>query len=449
MSDDDREAALRARLRAREREVPQGSFGRMARTAAAAARAAASVAAGRLRGRGGAAEGSEEADGLAGLDLAAVERLVMSLGELKGVAMKIGQLLSYTDDALPPEAKRLLGLLQTQSQPTPFARVAETIRAELGPRGDGLIDRLEKDPVSVASIGQVHRATLPDGTAVAVKVRHPGIEEAIASDFRTAHLGPMFARLMAPGAGATVRQVIAEAEARLREECDYALEATRQERFGALYADDDVVVIPAVHRAWSTRAVLTTTWHTGLDLEALLAREPSAAERDRLGVALFRVYVGTLYRHRLFHADPHPGNYLFPADGRLVLLDFGCVREFDAPTVAALSRLSRAVQGDDGSEIAAALHGLGAAPDGPEGLRVARELLRGFFGPMLEPGPHPITGRTTFAAGEILRDKLALLRLRLPGKLLFLFRIRFGLYAVLARLGTVADWSALEADLAK
>src|SRR5262249_10206510 len=148
-----------------------------------------------------------------------------------------------------------------------FSTVAATIRDELGARGDDLIARLDPAPVSVASIGQVHSGRLADGTDVAVKVRHQGIDTAIRSDFRAAGLGAGMARLMAPGAAATVKDNIAEAEARFLEECDYALEADRQDRFGQLFAGHPIVVVPAVHRAWSTPRVLTTTWQAGVGLD--------------------------------------------------------------------------------------------------------------------------------------------------------------------------------------
>jgi len=129
-----------------------------------------------------------------------VARLVETFGELKGVPMKAGQILSYVDGSLSPEARRLLAVLQVMSQPTAFSHIQRTIVEDLGPRGRALLARLERQPVASASIGQVHRAIREDGTRVAVKVRHPGIEEAIRADFRTAAVGTFFARLAVPGA---------------------------------------------------------------------------------------------------------------------------------------------------------------------------------------------------------------------------------------------------------
>ncbi|MEO6324869.1 MAG: AarF/ABC1/UbiB kinase family protein [Thermoanaerobaculia bacterium] len=440
-SKDDRVERLRQRLLSDPgHAVPDSSIARAGRAAFAAARTGAGMLAGALRGEGG--------PGIARADLETIEKLVTSLGHLKGVPMKMGQILGTIDERIPPEARRLLSLLQTQSQPAAPEVIAGVLRRELGAKAEELLATLDLVPVSVASIGQVHRARLPDGTSVAVKVQHPGIEKAVNADFRSAGAGKAFARMF-PGGGATVRECISEARERLLEECDYKLEAERQRTFHGLYARHDVLVIPAVHRRWSSRRVLTTTWEDGLDLESYLESGAHLAARSRAGEALFELFLGTLYRHALFHADPHPGNYRFRADGRIVVFDFGCVRVFDAPTVSALAALARAVRADDAGAIQDALEALGARHTrGDADFALVRLLLRGFFGPMLRPGPRAVDPGEGLELTSIVRDKLALMRLELPGKLLFLFRIRFGLYAALARLGSVCDWSKLEASYA-
>jgi predicted unusual protein kinase regulating ubiquinone biosynthesis (AarF/ABC1/UbiB family) len=278
---------------------------------------------------------------------------------------------------------------------------------------------------------------------LAVKVRHPGVEAAIRADFRSANLGKVLARLLAPGA--EVDELVAEAAARFLEECDYVQEAHRQRRFGELFAGHPVLTIPAVHAAWCSGRVLTSTWHDGVGLEDFVKRA-TQAQRDAAGRALYEFYLGSLYRHGLFNADPHPGNLLFDAAGRVVVLDHGCVREFDPPTVAALAELSAAVRAGDDARIRAALLSLGVErPDGP-GFEVTRRLLRGFYEPVLKAGVRPMVAAVSLDMREVTRSKRSMMQLRLPGKLLFLFRIRFGLYAVLARLGANLDWQALEAE---
>jgi predicted unusual protein kinase regulating ubiquinone biosynthesis (AarF/ABC1/UbiB family) len=377
-------------------------------------------------------------------DLAKLEVLVARLGDLKGLPMKLGQILSYLEIDLPEEARRLLSYLQRQSPGTPFDQVEQTLRADLGELASALLSRMERSPVSIASIGQVHRATLPDGTEVAVKVRHPGMDAAIRSDFRVAGLGTTMAGLVLPGVGVTARDFASELEARLLEECDYQLEAERQRLFGSIFAGHPTILVPAVHNAWCGPRVLTTTWQPGRDFEALSAGADQD-ERNRFGAALFEFYVGTLYRWGLFHADPHPGNYEFCPDGHVVVFDYGCVRVFDSALVRSFAELADAVRTDSRARMVSALRGLGAEPSTDEATYAhLRQLLRSFFAPMLQSGAHAIDGRIFIDWKQMTRDKLAIARLRLPGRLVFLFRIRFGLYAVLSRLKAVCDWSELE-----
>jgi predicted unusual protein kinase regulating ubiquinone biosynthesis (AarF/ABC1/UbiB family) len=150
--------------------IPTSSLGRLRRSAVAGARVGLAALAGTLRGRD---------LNLAALSPQALARLVEAFGELKGAAMKVGQILSYVDGSLAPEARRVLAVLQLHSQPTSFAQIERTIREDLGARAQALLARLEREPVAAASIGQVHRAAREGGTTVAVKVRHPGIEAAI------------------------------------------------------------------------------------------------------------------------------------------------------------------------------------------------------------------------------------------------------------------------------
>jgi predicted unusual protein kinase regulating ubiquinone biosynthesis (AarF/ABC1/UbiB family) len=308
-----------------------------------------------------------------------------------------------------------------------------------------LLAQLERQPVAVASIGQVHRAVLEDGTPVAVKVRHPGIDAAIRADFKGAAIGRLMARAFAPGVD--VAEIIEEAQARFLEECDYALEARHQARFVELFAAHESIAVPAVHLGWSGPRVLTTSWREGAALEAFLQSEPPTQARERAGRSLYEFYVGALYRHGLFNADPHPGNLLFSANGSVTILDHGCVREFDRETVAGLVRLSRAVRADDERRIQDALRAIGM-PRPAADFDVTRGLLRAFFAPLLTPGRRAIPADRAVAIGETVKLKRQLLNMRLPGKLLFLFRIRFGLYAVLSRIGAELDWAALEDELA-
>jgi predicted unusual protein kinase regulating ubiquinone biosynthesis (AarF/ABC1/UbiB family) len=234
----------------------------------------------------------QRALGRPGAETKSAAELVLSLGELKGVAMKVGQILSYMDAGLPEEVRAQLALLQTRSQPTAFADIERILREEFGERAETLLQSLERTPVATASIGQVHRGELVDGMQVAVKVRHPGIDAAIRADFRAASTGKLLARLLAPGV--EVAELLQEAESRFLEECDYVLEREHQERFAGLYPADGNIVIPTVQREWCSTRVLTTNWVTGLTLDQFVETSPQTA-RDRAAEALYTFYLGTLY----------------------------------------------------------------------------------------------------------------------------------------------------------
>jgi predicted unusual protein kinase regulating ubiquinone biosynthesis (AarF/ABC1/UbiB family) len=370
-------------------------------------------------------------------------RIAKTLGELKGAVMKVGQMASIAQDVLPKELSDALGKLQREAPPMDYEHIAAQVERELGAAPDLLFKRFEPEPFAAASIGQVHRATLPDGRRVAVKVRYPEIDRAIASDFRPAALGGRLAALIYPGA--RVDGMIAEARTRFLLECDYRHEAAMQRRFGALYAGHPVIVIPAVEDALSAERVLTTGWIDGLGLDGFLAAGPDQATRDRLGEALFEFYLGTLFRHGLYNCDPHPGNYLFLPGGRIALLDHGCARDFEPAFVARLARLARAVHADDRAALEASFLELGMVKPGQRyDFAAARDLVRGFHGSLLRDEHAPVDLGEARSMRQVMGSKRALMKLALPGEFLFLFRIRFGLLSVLARLGARARWRQLE-----
>lgn len=432
MKDDEATERLRRELLATASVVPTSTLGRLWRTG----RGAAGMGAALLRGRDGET-----------VDAEAVAAVVRQLGGLKGVAMKFGQMLGYVDPTLPEELRSLLSLLQTAAPATGWAQVEAVLRAELGAQAEGLIGGLERAPVAVASIGQVHRGRLPDGSPVAVKVRHPGIEAALTADFRAAGVGKAMGALMGMRG---VSGVIEEARATFLEECDYGREAEHQRRFGRIFADDPVIVVPEVMEEWSRAQVLVTRWTPGRSLEAFLAGRPSQAERDAAGAALFRFWLRTLYREGLFHADPHPGNFAFLPKGQVAIYDFGCVRSFAPGLRQGFAHLAAATREDDAEAMAAALVELGGrAPTGAKQKEHVRRLLRAFFGPLLTPGRRRIAADEGLAVRGIVHDKRALLGLDLSPRLLFLFRLRFGLYAVLSRLEAALDWAETEAEWAR
>lgn len=419
-------------LREGEAEVPRGTLGRLARTGRQALRMRSLIAR--------ANEGKS-------LDVRALAELVEGFGELKGVAMKAGQMLGYLDAGMPEEVRRALAILQRSAQPTSIDRVEAVIRGALGDRAEPLLAGMERSPVAVASIGQVYRARVAPYGTVAVKVQHPGVRAAIEADFRATSVG----RLVGSLTGAsTVGASLDEARDAFLGECDYRAEARWQARYIDAVGSDRSVVVPRVFEELCAESVLVTEWVEAEPLDRWIDRGPSQRERDEVGGALYRFWLRTLYEHGLFHADPHPGNIGVLEDGRVVVYDYGCVRAFDEGQRKAFAALARAARSADEDGIIAALEGLGAKPSKDRETRAnVLRLVRGFFGPMLTPGARVIAPDAGADMNSVLRDKRAAMKLALPGRMLFLFRLRFGLFAVLARLGASLDWSTMESEWAR
>ena len=278
-------------------------------------------------------------------DRAAASRAVLSLGRLKGVPMKVGQLAGFLDSQIPEELRPAFSALENQAQPMPIRRVRALLTSELGSRAGDLGTALDARPIAVASIGQVHRGEL-DGVPVAVKLRHPGIEQAIRLDFGPAALGAqataMFRRKGRRG-DALMRQIME----RFLEECAYLAEAKRQTAFARTFEEHPVIGIPEVFSSHSTNAVLTTAFVEGRHLDDYLAMDPSPKERQRAGIALFDFYVGSLFVTGAYNSDPHPGNFLFTADDGIVVVDHGSGRTFAPDAVAPIRALARATLADD------------------------------------------------------------------------------------------------------
>jgi ribosomal protein L7/L12 len=260
-----------------------------------------------------------------------VHRIVASLGKLKGAAMKLGQHMSYFDATLPEDVRAALAALQTHSPPMSVSRITKILRSELGAAASPILDSLEPTPLAAASIGQVHRARLSDGTRVAVKIQYPGIAAAIRADFGPASVAARLATWRYPAS--QVESFLREARVCALAECDYRAEARQQAEFAARYAGDPRIAIPAVHAAYCTARVIVTTYAEGNHLGAWLATDPGQDDRDAIGEALVAFYVGSALRSGVLPGDPHPGNYLVMPDRRLAIVDHGCTRTFSASRV--------------------------------------------------------------------------------------------------------------------
>jgi len=248
------------------------------------------------------------------------------LGQMKGAVMKLGQMIGFVADGLPPAAQEAFAQLQQDVPPMAPSLAEQVILEELGDRPEALFLEWDPVPVAAASIGQVHRAVMPDGRRVAVKVQYPGVDRAIRNDLDHAErLYAMFSAFTL--SGIDVHALVDELRDRMGDELDYRHEADAQEAFAERYRGHPFVRIAGVVRERSARRVLTSEWVGGATFAELLDRG-SAAEHQHVAEVLFRFAQGSLHEYRTFNGDPHPGNYRFHRDGTVTFLDFGLVKHF-------------------------------------------------------------------------------------------------------------------------
>lgn len=261
---------------------------------------------------------------------------------MKGLMLKFGQMASYLNTQLPPEAQQILAQLQASATAMPLAAIARQIESSLGAPVSALFDSFEENAFAAASIGQVHRAVL-HGQPLAVKVQYPDIRALIETDL--AHVG-LFAKLLLMGSKMDGAALTEELRNRVQEECDYPLEALRQQAVGAVWNTLPGRIVPQVIPARSGSMVLTSTLQTGARFADYIHRAGLDARRHSSLLIFDAVFDGIFHRG-FFNGDPHPGNFLFHDNGDVVFLDFGCLRSFEDDFLQHWKRMALAVLDGD------------------------------------------------------------------------------------------------------
>jgi predicted unusual protein kinase regulating ubiquinone biosynthesis (AarF/ABC1/UbiB family) len=423
--------------------VPGSRLGRIARIGLAAGELAVGAAAEGLRRF---ARGDANDLGSALLSGPNARRLAARLARLRGAAMKIGQLISLQgDDILPPEFAQALAVLRAQAAPMPPRQLHGVLGREYGKGWERRFSTFDYEPIAAASIGQVHRATTPDGRDLALKIQYPGIARSITSDIdNVAVLLRLFNLLPL---NLDIAGIAAEAKRQLLQEADYVSESRFLERYARLVADEPALLVPRVHWDLTTPRVMAMDFVEGESLEAL--DNAPQARRDAVGSLLERLLFRELFEFRVMQTDPNFANYLYqPATRRVVLLDFGATQRFDATFVARYARITRAVINGDRNAVAreAAQIGYVAVDDSTERIQAAVDVILLVCEPLRHRGrynfPKSDLPSRVRALGLDLSFRRGLLRSP-PPETIFLHRKLVGSFLLLARIGARIDARAL------
>jgi len=304
------------------------------------------------------------------------EQIVTVLGTMKGAAMKLGQVMSFLDVGLVPEPYReefqnKLAELRDSAPQVSFGQMRKVIEAEFDEPLDELFAQFNQQPIAAASIGQVYRAKLHDGREVAVKVQYPGVANAVRADLKNLGMIMRLFSRMAPGLD--VQALAQEIRLRIDEELDYELEASNQRAMARIFRGHPFIYVPDVVGSLSRERVMVSELVSGSRFEEL--KELDAAQRNRLAEIVFRFYFGCMYRHHQFSGDPHPGNFMLLADGRVAFLDFGLYKRL-APELAEYElQIARLGIAGEGEALIAHLHAGGflAAPDRSDPEQILRQ----------------------------------------------------------------------------
>jgi predicted unusual protein kinase regulating ubiquinone biosynthesis (AarF/ABC1/UbiB family) len=364
------------------------------------------------------------------------ERIAETLGELKGAAMKIGQMASMQGDLLPKELAQALTKLQREAPPMPYEVIAEQIEKELGKSPESLFTRFEQTPFASASIGQVHRARTDDGREVVVKVQYPGVDGSVGSDLSHLRLALRASGLLKSASINNLDGLFAEIRARLEEELDYCNEADNVRAFAAYHAKHDFLVVPAVIGERSSQRVLTLEYQPGDTIHQLDGPQYTQEIRNRIGENIFKMVLGQLFENHALHADPNPANFAFRPDGSIVIYDFGCVKKVPDAIVVAYARTLQAALDEDYAAVEEGMIALGARrvegpPVEPELYRFWRDILVRPFIEEFDYGESQVHERAREAAPMFLKH---LPSFQAPVEVVFIDRVAIGHYGNLRKL---------------
>ena len=416
-----------------ERSSLLGELRRMARTSGAVGGIAARVAGARVLGMR--------------TDRAAhAEDLKTILGGLKGPLMKVAQFLSTVPDALPAEYALELAELQSNAPAMGWAFVRRRMASELGPDWRSRFASFSQEAAAAASLGQVHRGTLPDGAEVACKLQYPDMPSTVEADLRQLRLAMAIYHRM--DNAIQNEEIYKELSERLREELDYKREAAQMRLYGIMLRDDPTVHIPVPIEGLCTTRLLTMTWLDGRPLLRRIEENPPQEERNAIARALFHAWYVPFYRYGVIHGDPHLGNYQVRADGSVNLLDFGAIRVFQAKFVRGVIDLYEAVRDHDDAKAHHAYETWGFTNLTRETVDVLNQWARFLYEPLMQDRVRPIQETPDPQYGRAVAEQVhaGLKRtggVRPPREFVLMDRSAIGLGGVFLRLNAKLNWYEL------
>lgn len=376
------------------------------------------------------------------------QSLMAALGNLKGPIMKVGQILATIPEALPPEYADALRNLQSNAPPMSASFVRRRMKAELGPDWQTRFKEFDFTAAAAASLGQVHKATLPDGRVVACKLQYPDMSSAVEADL--SQLKFIFGLYEKADKAFSTKHVHAELADRLREELDYEREANHTRLYTHMLANEPAVHVPQIVPEHSTARLLTSTWLEG---KPILDYKSAPLEvRNQIALNLFRAWYIPLYHFGSIHGDPHMGNYSVRDDLSINLLDFGCVRIFRPAFIGGVNDLYHALQTGD---TARAVHAYetwgfkGLNNDVIETLNIWASFL---YGPLMDDTSRTIgEAKGGIYGRDTARKVHGLLReqggITIPREFVFMDRAALGLGSVFIHLQAQINWYRLFNDL--
>ncbi len=376
--------------------------------------------------------------------------LKAALGGLKGPLMKSAQILATIPDALPPEYAEELRQLQSNAPAMGWHFVRRRMRGELGPGWQGRFANFEHEAAAAASLGQVHRATAPDGRALACKLQYPDMASTIEADLQQLRLVLSIYR-RADGA-IDPSEIYKELSERLREELDYAREARHIGLYRSMLKNEPGVRVPEVLPELSTARLLTMTWLEGRPLLDFIAGAGDVELRNRVAMNMFRAWYVPFYNFGVIHGDPHLGNYTIREDGTVNLLDFGCIRVFPPSFVKGVIDLYMALRDGDRDLAVSAYESWGFQNLSSEMLEALNIWARFLYAPLLEDKPQRImeSDSGVYGAKVAHRTHAAMRRLggvRPPREFVLMDRAAIGLGSVFMHLKAEINWHRMFHEL--